>query len=86
MKEYVAKDDLLDKLNEPLNWCDDDFELGCAFQYKQDLKCINELPTVTKADICREFYNKAILKFYGTENTFLENCLVEILGEMENEE
>lgn len=60
MKEYICREDLLAKFEEEEHkpqYCNDDneYELGQVNQYDYDTQLIKTAPTVTKADICREF-------------------------------
>lgn len=44
------------------------------------------IPTVTKADICREFSKEVIKRYRADSTKGFANIMAEVLGEMEKEE
>lgn len=81
MKEYICKDELL-KRKRDINLANVPFNF------------IDICPTVTKADICREFAYKFTSKLiYNVENghattngIYINKAIDDLLAEMENEE
>lgn len=70
MKEYICKEDLVKAWHEVTNW--EDYPLIFSVVEK-------DIPTITKADICREFAEKLNEKW----NINLSELIDSVLEKME---
>lgn len=78
MKEYICKEDLDNVIMS------DPYDTSFYYVSVGIRDIVNEFPTVTKADICREFAEKIFERFGHGKS--LHDVIVDVLAEMESNE